>query len=484
VPVLAIVGEPPTHLQGKGAFQDTSSGGAVDAAKVFQPVSKWCARAARAENVPELLEEAIHAALESPSGPAVLLLPSDVQRSDVRRTDVRTGVRRRRGRVEGAPASAAHLTRVRRAVGLLRRGRVLILAGDAVARSGATEDLADLAALLDAHVAVTPDARDAFDNHAARFVGVAGALGHERVVQALESASVVLLAGTRLPCLAREGLEGAMADKTIVFVGAEPPFVSSRKSLGVGGEMRTTLRALVACLRDAGERPAAGCDAETLRLPVACRQNDLTSRDVIAALERTLPSDAIVLVDAGNTGATAAHRLRAPRRGRWLLATGMAGMGYTFGAAVGAAVASGKRCYVVAGDGAFLMHGLEIHTAVEHRLPITYVILNNNAHGMCLVREQLLLRAHADYNAYQPSHIGAGLAAMFPALRSVDCRDLSEVLRALGQARSFLGPSVVSVELRAVEVPPFAAFRNAIANGAFLPHQGETDESRGQCKAV
>ena len=45
VPLLAIVGEPPTDLQGRGAFQDTSGrGGAVDAAEVFRAVSVFCAR--------------------------------------------------------------------------------------------------------------------------------------------------------------------------------------------------------------------------------------------------------------------------------------------------------------------------------------------------------------------------------------------------------------------------------------------------------
>ena len=35
------------------------------------------------------------------------------------------------------------------------------------------------------------------------------------------------------------------------------------------------------------------------------------------------------------------------------------------------------------------MHGMEIHTAVQYRLPITFVLFNNNAHAMCVTREQL-----------------------------------------------------------------------------------------------
>ncbi|MFD6420332.1 thiamine pyrophosphate-dependent enzyme, partial [Streptomyces sp. NPDC060194] len=47
------------------------------------------------------------------------------------------------------------------------------------------------------------------------------------------------------------------------------------------------------------------------------------------------------------------------------------------------------RTVVIAGDGSFFMHGMEIHTAIEHDLPITFVVFNNNAHAMCVTREQL-----------------------------------------------------------------------------------------------
>jgi acetolactate synthase-1/2/3 large subunit len=194
----------------------------------------------------------------------------------------------------------------------------------------------------------------------------------------------------------------------------------------------------------------------------------LDSREALRAVERAAPEGSVLLVDAGNTGASAVHVLRPSRTGRWLIAMGMAGMGYSFGAAVGAALASGKRCIVLAGDGAFFMHGLEIHTALEHALPITYVIFNNNAHGMCLVRERLLLKADAGYNRFRASHLGAALGAMFPGVAAADCRTLPELEAALARSVASPGPAVVSVELDAVEVPPFAAFQSA-GGAAFAP---------------
>ena len=157
---------------------------------------------------------------------------------------------------------------------------------------------------------------------------------------------------------------------------------------------------------------------------------------------------------------------------------GMAGMGYTFGAAIGAACASGKRCTVLAGDGAFFMNGLDIHTAVEHELPITYIVFNNRAHGMCLVRERVLLGENAGYNTFRRSHIGAGLGAMFPRLPACDCRTAEALADALERAAHAIGPSLITIELEDVEVPPFAAFQKATREGITTVSRGVSDEDR------
>ena len=113
---------------------------------------------------------------------------------------------------------------------------------------------------------------------------------------------------------------------------------------------------------------------------------------------------------------------------------------------------------MIAGDGAFFMHGMEVHTAVHYRLPVTFVLFNNNAHAMCVTREQLFYDDLYSYNRFSPSRLGAGLAAMFPGLTSVDVSDLDGLAAALRAALDVDGPSVVSVECAADEIPPFAPF--------------------------
>jgi acetolactate synthase-1/2/3 large subunit len=171
-----------------------------------------------------------------------------------------------------------------------------------------------------------------------------------------------------------------------------------------------------------------------------------------------------IVVDAGNTGAAAVHYLPARRGGAFAVALGMGGMGYSFGAGIGMAFGRakspvpGRRVVVIAGDGAFFMHGLEVHTAVHYRLPVTFVLFNNNAHAMCVTREQLFYGGGYSYNRFAPSRLGAGLAAMFPGLTSLDVADLDGFTTAVGAALDTDGPSVIGVECAADEIPPFAPF--------------------------
>lgn len=461
VPLLALVGEPPTELQGRGAFQDTSErGGLVDARAVYGAVTKRAARVEDVTALPELLAGAIETALTAPAGPVVLLLAKDRQRALLDARGARSPVL--------APPQAPSRESVDAAVSELRSGPVVVIAGDEVARHGAQPELRAFVEKLAARVAVTPDGRDAFDNRSPAFLGVAGSMGHPAVAAALSDDAEIVVVGTRLPLLARQGLERRLSERVSLSLGDEPPFAPFSGRLHLAGDLRTTLATLARSL--AARPPPATSHDVSVEPGTALREQHaaLDSQRVLAAVDRALPERSVVLVDAGSTGAAAAHLVRVPPGGRWLLALGMAGMGYTFGAAVGAALASGRRCTVLAGDGAFFMHGLEVHTALEHGLPITYVILNNRAHGMCLVRERLLLKTRADYNEFRPSALGAGLGVMLDGLTACDASTLGELETALERANAATGPVLIGATLAAVDVPPFAAFQEA-GGAAFEP---------------
>ncbi|MFI0903502.1 thiamine pyrophosphate-binding protein [Streptomyces sioyaensis] len=461
VPVLALVGQPPTGQEGHGGFQDSSGkAGSFDAREVFAPVSRFCARVEDADSLRELLPRAVAAAQADPRGPAVLLLPKDVQQA---RLQVPGRGAALTPCVPTRTASTARLDQVALTTvsdTLREAGRVLVIAGEDLAAADARTELAELARRLGAWVAVTPDAKDVFDNRDPRFAGVAGVMGHANVEDCLRRADVCLLVGTRLPLMARGGLDRALATTDVLCLGPEPPFVAGTT---LGGNLRDALRAVTARLPP---RPRP-CPPHTGPLPTPtpsppphARGRTLRYAQALAAVEAALPQDAHVFVDAGNAGAGAVHLLPAPRRGRFVVAVGMGGMGYTFGAGIGAALATGRRTYVLAGDGAFFMHGMEVHTAVEYAAPVTFVIFNNNAHAMCALREEFFQGGVRNDDLFARTDLAAGVAAAFPSLDVTGADDAAQLRTALLRGNAGGGPAFVAVDCDPREIPPFLPFQS------------------------
>jgi acetolactate synthase-1/2/3 large subunit len=461
VPVLALVGQPATTMDGRGSFQDTSGrNGSLDAEALFSQVSVFCRRVTKPADIVSALPAAIAAA--QAGGPAVLLLPKDIQQSILHIAGERIAPVER-PRVIGDPHPI---------VRALRRvnGPVTIIAGEQVARDDARAELSALRSVLRARVACVPDAKDAAGTPglgSSSALGVTGVMGHPGVADAVRNSGLCLVIGTRLSVTARTGLDDALAAAHTISIGSAPPYVACTHVHT--DDLRASLRQLTRALSGAG-RPTG------VRVPDVVAHTELSPppfdgpgvryRDAMAELDRTLPDEVDIVVDAGNTGAAAIHHLPVRRKGRFAVALGMGGMGYSFGAGIGMAFARakapGRRVVVIAGDGAFFMHGMEVHTALHYQLPVTFVLLNNNAHAMCVTREQLYYDDLYSYNRFADSRLGAGLAAMFPGLTSVDVSDKDGLAAAVRGSLDIDGPSVVSVECAADEIPPFAPFLDAL----------------------
>lgn len=458
VPVLALVGQTATTMDGRGSFQDTSGrNGSLDAEAVFSAVSLSCRRVLSPDEIASALSDAI--ATARTGGPAVLLLPKDIQQGYVEIDG--DGNCSRDPRPIGNPAPIVPVLRD-------ADGPVTIIAGEQVARDNARAELEALRAVLRARVATVPDAKDVAGTPglgSSSSLGVTGVMGHPGVAEAVAASAVCLVVGTRLSVTARTGLDDALAAVRTVSIGSAPPYVPC--SHVHTDDLRGSLRMLTQALSGRG-RPTGVRVPDVVRrtelTPPPCEGDGVRYRDAMAVLDDALPDGTDIVVDAGNTGAAAIHYLGARRGGRFAVALGMGGMGYSFGAGIGMAfgrATSGRprgRTVVIAGDGAFFMHGMEVHTAVQYRLPVTFVLFNNNAHAMCVTREQLFYDDLYSYNRFRPSRLGAGLAAMFPGLASVDATDLGGFAAAMRVALDVEGPTVVSVECAADEIPPFAPF--------------------------
>jgi acetolactate synthase-1/2/3 large subunit len=109
---------------------------------------------------------------------------------------------------------------------------------------------------------------------------------------------------------------------------------------------------------------------------------------VVAILRERLPEDAILVNGAGNYAAWVTRLYRYPRY-RTQLAPYNGSMGYGVPAAIAAKAVYPERVVISwNGDGCFLMNGQELATAVQYRLPIVFVVVDNGMYGTIRMHQE------------------------------------------------------------------------------------------------
>ena len=188
-------------------------------------------------------------------------------------------------------------------------------------------------------------------------------------------------------------------------------------------------------------------------------------------LARFFPPDTRYFADIGNSFLWAIHylhpvspRTTASKPGNYnpiRLGMGFASMGWAVGAAVGTATAARNSPVVcITGDGALLMGGQEITTAVVEKLPVIFVVLNDAALGTVKHGQQMagaepigFELPSTDFVAYARSMGAEGYSIHSP-------RDIAELdIRALCKRA---GPTVLDVHIDPNETPPLEARINML----------------------
>jgi acetolactate synthase I/II/III large subunit len=475
VPVLAIVGQVPTTVEGRGGFQDSSGvGRTVDAVGLWRSIAKFVGKASAAGQFWSLLHQAVEAALNGRQGPAVLLLPRDIQAAPAppRPSWFPTTLEavRRPSPLRDQTASRGLLERLRQA------RRPVMIVGTGVERSSDPDAVIRFARDCRVPVVTTIASPGAFPGDDPRYLGVIGAAGHPSAHRYInEQADLLIAVGTGLDLMTRAPIEAGLARAPLAVINLDP------------GPLLRALDPAVVIEADAGvvfedwlqawrQRPFVCPPVEgyqstrfVARLASAAPAADdggevLLQSQAIAQLQAYLPRAGNILFDAGNCAATALHFLDIPAGVKTTIALGMGGMGYAIAAATGAQLGSpsGTRTMVLCGDGAFLMLGLEVHAAIERRLPVLFVVFNNGKHGMCVTRQELYFDGRLECSAYPAVDIeaiarGLGDRDCLWTGRAATPSELADRLREY-HGNHTCRPGLLELILPREEVPPFTPF--------------------------
>jgi acetolactate synthase-1/2/3 large subunit len=258
--------------------------------------------------------------------------------------------------------------------------RPLILAGGGVVSAGAEAALARLADRLGAPVFHTPMGKCALPADHPLYAG----MPWRRATADLSNmgdffsplfaeADGLLAIGCRFTQLTtgswalRPPASIVQIDVDAQEIGRHYPVVA-----GVHADARLAMESLLAALPPETRPPWARRrpPAEPWRLP---------GLDLLGPLRRALPADAILSADVTRLAYILMAEFPLTRPRTFLHPAGAVAMGFGLPAALGAKAAFPERTVVaMAGDGCFLMSGMELATSVQEKLPVIVVLINDN----------------------------------------------------------------------------------------------------------
>jgi acetolactate synthase-1/2/3 large subunit len=463
VPILLITAQVSTRVFGTGALQESTSFG-VDLVEIFRPITKMSIMIPSAERVPAMVQRALRVAQSGRPGPVHLSLPADVQKQLIRHEVVQRACYR-------TDCSSLDLEATQKAArALVTAERPCILAGSGVALAGAEEELSKLATRFQIPVATTPKGKGVFPESHPLSLGVFGFAGHPWADNYLLGglADVLIVVGSSLGEWATHaGDPRLQPTKTLIHVDIDPAEIGKNypTAIGVVGDAKAVLGELVQQLGKlrAGRSPFSDEPLKRVRATMpryrsleaqssaACAR--IKPQHMVREMQRVLPSNTLLFVDIGNCISWLGHYYEIRETGTYFVNLGLASMGHAPGASIGGKLASpDKPVVAVLGDGAFAMNGMEIHTAVDHRIPIVWVVLNNCGHGMVYQGDKLLLGRHLNSTLFNVPIDVCGVAQGLGA-KTFKCDTLASFRPALEQALTANCPCVIEALIDDEEIP-------------------------------
>jgi pyruvate oxidase len=434
-PVLALTGQVDVQVLGPGAFQE------IDLAGAFSAVACWSQTVLPESRHSELAALAVkHALLKRDV--AHLIFPDDVQTLPA----LDAPVREPEGRLPdlgispppGAVAQAGELLRASK--------RPVIIVGHGA--KGHMPAVTALAERLNAPVITTFKAKGAIADDHPLATGVLGRSGTPVASWCMNESDLIVVLGASF-----SNHTGIYEHKPIIQVDIDQLQLGKFHpvTVPVWGEMGASVAALAAEVpadhETVDQRPEVAARQAIWRAEKASRTHDdqgrgVNSAAVFAALNRTIPDDAVVAVDVGNH-AYSFGRYFECRRHDVLMSGYLGSIGFGYPAAMGAwAAAPHRKIVAVTGDGGFGQYMAELTTAVKEHMDITHVLLNNGQLGK-ISKEQ---RA-GEWDVWQTTLHNPDFSQYATLCGALGIRvtDKADLDAAFAQALAHDGPALVEV---------------------------------------
>jgi acetolactate synthase-1/2/3 large subunit len=396
IPVVVFSGQVPTLLIGNDAFQE------ADIVGISRPCTKHNYLVKETKDLARIIKEAFYIASTGRPGPVLVDIPKDVLIAPAAYDlPKEVSLRGYHPNYEGHPRQVESAMRL-----LLSKEQPVVYAGGGVILSNASPELAELARLLSLPVTTTLMGMGAFPGSDPLCLGMLGMHGTYAANMAISHADVILAVGARFDDRVTGKVDEFAPHAKIIHIDIDPTSIQKNVPVDIPivGDLKDVLRKMIRLAKGKKEAPAYREKTAAWRGQIAtwAKTHPLTYKQgkgkikpqyVVEEIYRITRGDAIITTEVGQNQMWAAQFYTYDRPRTFLSSGGLGTMGYGLPAAIGAQVAMPDRLVIdIAGDGSIQMNIQEMATAVQYRIPVKVVILNNGALGMVRQWQELFFQ--------------------------------------------------------------------------------------------
>lgn len=387
IPMVVLTGQVMSHLIGDDAFQET------DMLGISRPICKHNMSVRRPEDIPHLIKKAFYIAQSGRPGPVVLDIPKDMtiptQKFAYKYPD-EVKLRSYNPKLKG------HSGQIKKAVtALLAAKRPVLYSGGGVILGQASDELTELATLLNLPVTNTLMGLGGYPGTDKQFLGMLGMHGSYEANLAMHNADLILAVGARFDDRVTNNTQKFCPDATIIHIDIDPASIAKtiNAHIPIVGLVQPVLAEMLELIKQKKKKPDNAAlqawwqQIEQWRQVHAGRYDHNTSllkpQYVIEQVSKITQGNAYVCSDVGQHQMFAAQYYKFNQPNRWINSGGLGTMGFGLPAAMGVKLNFPDADVVcVTGEGSIQMNIQELSTCKQYGLGVKIINLNNGYLGM------------------------------------------------------------------------------------------------------
>ncbi len=471
VPLLVITGQAASHMMGKGAAQETTRAD-IDLVGMFRSITKYSAMVPSPDRIGDHLRRALKLALTGRKGPVHLNIPVDFWGVEVPNQVIPPEKFRPKAKLFDRDAV------VEVAETLLAAKNPVIIAGSGVLSSGAERELKILVEQVGIRVATTPAAKGIFAEDHPLSLGVLGFAGHRSAKDTIfgDDVDVLFCVGASLNETTTFGWQPALApSETLIQLDIDIDRIARNYGVDIAlvGDAKTVLNELYFHISRLlktrkksstwvlGDSPFVTGEAFANPELRDSKQVPLSPPAWRKELTQVLPKNAIIFSDVGGHMLFNIQHLTISEHQSFHLNLHFGSMGHGTVAPIGAKLASERPVYAIIGDACFAMNGMELLVASEYSIPVTWIVENNQMHGITYHGSKMLdgqgLQSIVNKKKVRPSIIAQAMGLRTAVVKTPG--ELKEVIFEFSQSNE---PCLVEVVIDPDIAPPLKDRANTI----------------------